>query len=393
MLTGMAKWKSGLLVVLLTLAAAIAAIGAAEIYLRSRAGARAAIPFYNRLYPYVMFRPAESTSYVSEETFLMSHSKSRVYHYTNADGLRVPSMDYALPHEKPPSQLRIAVLGSSAVQLGSTYETTLPGSLRTVLRRRYPGRDIEVINGGITSCVSRQSIAHLLFTVAAYHPDIVILYDGVNDIGMPMTYESRPNFPYNFQALEAAWNTYRENYEAPLWRLALDRSYVAQAVRAKFGQGESGTQRPVVIGPNAIPAERFIRDGALVKSYVAEYLANWKLLVELAPALRYQPVCVLQPTGGLDREYAVPLTRRDFQLSEKAALEWIAAFDGFYQEADRQVDALRAADPGHVYLNLRAFLKPSKKYFWDLVHVYDETNELIAERILAEIHPLVESPR
>ena len=57
------------------------------------------------------------------------------------------------------------------------------------------------------------------------------------------------------------------------------------------------------------------------------------------------------------------------------------------------MDALRAADPGHVYLNLRAFLKPSKKYFWDLVHVYDETNELIAERILAEIHPLVESPR
>ena len=65
----------------------------------------------------------------------MSHFKSKVAVYTNEDGFRVPSIGYQLPKEKPAGQLRIAFLGGSLVQLASTYETTLPGSLRTLLRK------------------------------------------------------------------------------------------------------------------------------------------------------------------------------------------------------------------------------------------------------------------
>ena len=109
----------------------------------------------------------------------MSRNRRVVHHFTNQDGLRVEALDYDLPKRKPIGQWRAAVLGSSAVQLGTTYEDSLPGALRTVLRARYPRRGIEVINAGIQSAVSRQTIAHLLFTVKDYSPDLVIVYDGI----------------------------------------------------------------------------------------------------------------------------------------------------------------------------------------------------------------------
>src|SRR5260370_16494328 len=188
----------------------IAGGAAAEIYFASHSAPRLPLPFYTRLYPSVMFRPMESYSYETQETYEMSHHQSRVFVYTNEDGFRIPSLQYKLPRQKPAGQLRIAFLGGSLVQLASTFDATLPGALKILLQRRYPGRDIEVINAGIQSCVSRQSIAQLVFSVVDYHPDIVILYDGGNDIGLPLTYESRPNFPYNFQTMEEAWDLYRQ---------------------------------------------------------------------------------------------------------------------------------------------------------------------------------------
>src|SRR5262249_55567373 len=149
----------------------------------------------------------------------------------NEDGFRVPSAAYQLPREKPPGQLRIAFLGASLVQLASTFDDTLPGALKLLLRRHYPGREIEVINAGVQSSVSRQSVVQLVTTVVDYHPDIVILYDGTNDIGLPLTYESRPNFPYNFQSMEEAWDMSRKEHRDPLWRIAAERSTVFRMAR------------------------------------------------------------------------------------------------------------------------------------------------------------------
>src|SRR5688572_22732356 len=120
------------------LLAGVLALVAAEWYL-SRRAARAQIPFYNKLYPYVMFRPHESAEYVTPEPMKMSHFKTRAYHYTNEDGFRVPRMGYRIAKPKPSAQLRVAVLGSSAVQLASTYETSLPGALKSHLQSLYPG--------------------------------------------------------------------------------------------------------------------------------------------------------------------------------------------------------------------------------------------------------------
>jgi lysophospholipase L1-like esterase len=365
-----------------------------EIYLSYNAAPRLPLPFYNHLYPYVMFRPLESYRYQPPDTYAMSHFKSKVTVYTNEDGFRISSPDYRLPKEKPAGQLRIAFLGGSLVQLASTFETTLPGSLKTLLRERYPNRDIEVINAGIQSCVSRQSIAELLFTVVDYHPDIVILYDGGNDLGLPLTYESRPNFPYNFQTMEEAWDLYRNERTRSLWRLALERSNVYRLIRARLHPDERKlvpTADAPLAGTNAVPAGRVISDHGLVAAQVSAYLSNWRKLIELSTAYRYRPVCILTPAGGFDIDYAVPRMMTSFHLDRETALQWIRAFELLYDEAGRQIGAMRTAYRDALFLDLTRFLSPPEKYFWDLAHVYDEANAVVAERIYTDLRPLVES--
>jgi hypothetical protein len=373
------------------------ALVVAEIYLSSRVTSRLTIPFYNKLYPYVMFRPHENATYITGDTYAMSHYKKRGVHYTNEDGFRVSSADYGLPKQKPAGQLRIALLGGSAVQLGSTFEDTLPGSLKNFLHKSYPELDIEVVNAGIQSCVSRQSIAHLVFTVVDYHPDIVILYDGVNDIGLPLTYESRSNFPYNFHVMEESWELYRRERRAPLLDLLVDRSQLYRVIRRRFGEDvgnaetEAGQPRGKHKGSTAIPARRVSEDSSFVRDHIAEYLSNWRKLVELSTAYRYKPVCVLQPTAVLDPDYALKLTMDEFGLGEETALHWIEAFTLLYKEADRQIEQLEADYPEAVFLNLSDYLKPPEEHFWDLAHVYDETNVLLAERIHRDIGRWIES--
>src|SRR5260370_24489905 len=119
--------------------AALAGLIAAEIYLSHRSAPRVPLPFYNRLYPYVMFRPYEKYTFETPDTYQMSHYKSRVFVYTNEDGFRIPSPAYELLREKPRGQLRIAVLGASLVQLASTFDDTLPATLKLLLQRKYPG--------------------------------------------------------------------------------------------------------------------------------------------------------------------------------------------------------------------------------------------------------------
>lgn len=339
-----------------------------------------------------MFRPLEGASYETKETFAMSHFKSGVYVYTNEDGFRIPSPHYNLPKEKPPGQVRIAFLGGSLVELASTFDVALPGSLRRILRDTYRGRDIEVINAGIQSCVSRQSVAQLLFTVVDYHPDIVILYDGGNDLGLPLTYESRPNFPYNFQTMQEAWDLYRQERQQPLWRLALERSNLYRLLRARLHPGERRmvpTADAPLAGTNALPASRITADPNYVRSHVAAYLSNWRKLIELSAVYHYRPVCILTPTAAFATEYAILEQMKSSHMDRTAALQWVRAVQMLHDEASRQIAEMRAPYPDAVFVDLARFLAPPEKYFWG-GHVYDETNMVLAQRIYPDIRPVVE---
>jgi hypothetical protein len=94
---------------------------------------------------------------------------------------------------------------------------------------RHSAADIEVINGGIISAISRQELVFLLTTLADYHLDFLVVYDGLNDSGQMLYYERRPNFPHNYRVVEQAWHEYVSSKKVPLWREMLNRRAILRA--------------------------------------------------------------------------------------------------------------------------------------------------------------------
>jgi len=97
--------------------------------------------------------------------------------HTNNAGFR--DDDVVLP--KPPGVFRIACVGGSTTEEGYTNATTYPNLLEAKLRERFPGHAIEVINCGVVGldslCERRRAL-----DFARLEPDLVIRYNGVNDI-------------------------------------------------------------------------------------------------------------------------------------------------------------------------------------------------------------------
>lgn len=95
----------------------------------------------------------------------------------NRQGFR--GVDFALP--KPPGRLRVACIGGSTTFQGWTDDTTYPARLEALLREHLPGRDLDVLNLGISGTRSGHWLEHL-DELLRFEPDLVVQYDGVNDV-------------------------------------------------------------------------------------------------------------------------------------------------------------------------------------------------------------------
>jgi len=102
--------------------------------------------------------------------------------------------------EKPKgkAEIRIFMLGGSTVAYG---HPPLPVCVEQELKKRG-WRNVRVFNYGVISQNSGQELAHLIYHVIDSEPDLVVFYDGGNDIMDPLLYDPRPGYPFNFLAYE-----------------------------------------------------------------------------------------------------------------------------------------------------------------------------------------------
>ena len=87
------------------------------------------------------------------------------------------------PVPKPAGEFRIACLGGSTTY-GSTVEAAeeaYPAQLQAELRRRTP-RNVRVVNAGASGWASLESLINLETRVLDLDPDLVIVYDNINDV-------------------------------------------------------------------------------------------------------------------------------------------------------------------------------------------------------------------
>ena len=106
------------------------------------------------------------------------YRKGQTFH--NALGYR--NNEFAL--EKPEGVYRIVTLGGS-----STYDVriednnlTFTAQLEKILKEEYGYQQVEVINGGVPGYNSWEILTNLEFRVLDLDPDLVIIYEGTNDV-------------------------------------------------------------------------------------------------------------------------------------------------------------------------------------------------------------------
>lgn len=96
--------------------------------------------------------------------------------------------------EKPPALFRVICLGGSTTVIGRTNEETYPALLEEKLRKAYPDRELEVLNFGVSKYGTRE-VVELALRSLRYRPDLVVKYNGANDLWWDYFLMLKERFP------------------------------------------------------------------------------------------------------------------------------------------------------------------------------------------------------
>ena len=133
---------------------------------------------------YVLFTSLDSKDYAWTPHPYLAYSPTPNYRkgqtFHNSLGFR--NDEFFL--EKPDGSYRIVALGGS-----STYDvsikdnhSTFTAQLEKLLKEDYGYQDVQVINAGVPGYNSWEILVNLEFRVLDLDPDLVIVYEGVNDV-------------------------------------------------------------------------------------------------------------------------------------------------------------------------------------------------------------------
>ncbi len=99
---------------------------------------------------------------------------------------------------KHPDEFRIFLLGGSTVLLGNPTISAL-----LELEFKNSGKpNVKVYNCGVLSSVSGMELARILYELADLKPDLVMMFNGANDIISPWESDPRPGYPFDFLVVE-----------------------------------------------------------------------------------------------------------------------------------------------------------------------------------------------
>ena len=131
---------------------------------------------YRHPYPYVMFSGEPSSPGLN----------------TLGYKGKVPAMP------KPLDEFRIFLVGGSTVVNGDP-------SISRILEELFHQEGLPAVkmyNFGVVSSVSGMELSKIVFELSELEPDMIVMYNGGNDLLHPYSWDPRPGYPFNFVAYE-----------------------------------------------------------------------------------------------------------------------------------------------------------------------------------------------
>jgi len=114
---------------------------------------------------------------VSEEYYYSLQRSDKKFH----SFLQVPPSIQNAIIPKPEGRYRIVCLGGSTTE-GDKGNISYPQQLENMLHDKYPQNNIEVINAGKFFYTTQHSIIQYLFYLKDLNPDLIIMFEAINDL-------------------------------------------------------------------------------------------------------------------------------------------------------------------------------------------------------------------
>jgi len=354
-LSARAKWA---LLTLLTFAVIVALLLVAEAAVRVRQtmryGAAATVDAYYTVDPKLDLRVP-----------IANLSKGHIS--VNSLGFRGPEI--ALP--KPAGTVRIAYLGASTTWSAevSGNEYVWPHLATVSVARAFPDLRFDYINGGVPGYTVASSLKNLELRVAPLSPDIVVIYEGINDLtGELREVAARQGVIAEAKMQEMSW----PGRYSLLWNLVEKNLRVIASQRAA-----RRNQDRVSIDPTTLGGQYRNELAHLVR--VAQQHAKVVAVATLATRVRREQMPDEQASALSSAIFFMPF------ITAKGLVDGYAR----YNEIVRDV----ARETGAVLIDGEDSIPDDGAHFADSVHFTDAGSKAMAERVARALVPSVAAAR
>lgn len=276
----------------------------------------------------------------------------------NSDGFRGDDITLI----KPDNTYRIFVVGgSTVVGISATSDkTTIPGALQSFLDNSDLPKNVEIINAGIGGAFSFTEINLIKNKLINYSPDLLIIYDGWNDITRDLSVMYEDSGDYNLQTIILRKLIIKNDFiKSPGLFLKIYNNY-------KFSSNEY--------------TRHFNENGIDEKAEL--WKTRWTDICELGSKTNFDVVITLQPLVGTGKKILTAEEKIYFKKYDHENL--IPNYEKYGQKLGEMRDVCTAV------FDLRSvFDEQNNTLFHDSGHVGDKGNEIIAEKIYEEILPII----
>ncbi len=273
----------------------------------------------------------------------------------NNEGFRGPEIS----KEKLENTYRIFVVGGSTTfGSGSTSdETTIPGYLQKEFDNVNLNFKVEVINAGKSGSSSWGETQTVKNQLVHYDPDLIIIYDGYNDMVAPYTLlrdGTTSNSAYD-QFLDKM-RVFISFYKTFIVAHKIQESLEKDAIRNGFFENK-----------------HFAEDKNLEKSLI--WANRMKEICEFGKSNNFETIVFLQPIMDPEKK---PLT--ESEQNRLVLVNKTKTISSEYQHYVDKLDEIKKYCPVAIDLS-NIFNGISEPLFTDRIHLADSGNEIVAKNI------------
>lgn len=273
---------------------------------------------------------------------------------------------------KAPSEYRIFIFGGSTVTIG---KPTIPG----ILQQKFSDAgysNVHVYNMGVISSNANMELARVIYEAADYSPDLIVFYDGGNDIMMPYGCDPRPGYPFNFFAFER--NIFYDIDDYPMLAIVAYKSNLLRMVFRDYYTNLFGKQ-------DELRKQADYGSAKWEKEIARQYVSALSKTDKFANTFGAKFIAFLQPTVYYKNKCTANENKWKWNRKEEYDFNWRVREDIL-----RQVDSSTISNFSDL---TKTFENDSTEYYDDWIHTNQAGIEIVANRIYDEISRLINVPR